>query len=560
MIDLKGIEPSAEMARKLFPPDIIGPVWQTDDDGDWILPERTLGWEALGWIAENLTMPDGSPWLATAEQARIILWYYALDERGRPITRKGYVQRMKGHGKDPIAAAISLFELIGPCRFSHWGDDGQPVGVVNHSSWVQLVATTAEQNKNTLLLLPSMLPKRTREKYNLEVNKQIIHVIGTGRRLEAVSSSHQGLEGARPSFLLMNEPHHMTPSRGGQDLFVTCQNNVNKVQGRMLLITNAYEPGEASVAEDVTLAVRAVAEGRSYDSGWFFDVLSAHPDSPLTPDWSPYIIDMVKGDSYWVDTEVVAQSLLDTSIPVSKLRRFFYNQVLASEDSLFSEAEWDAIAEWDTSEDGKRKPLFLKPGDEIVLAFDGGKTDDATALIALRIKDRIAFPIQIWQKPEGPAGDGWHINEMEVDSMVHWAFRQFTVRAFYADVALWESFINSWADDYRETLLVKASPRSTVGFDMRGNQEKITRANEALMQTVVDRKIFHNGDALLRRHALNAKRFENKYGLTFRKDSRESPNKVDAYAALLLAFIALMDLAERGKKPAVDYDSMLYQF
>ena len=559
MIDLTGIEPSAEMARKLFPPDTIGPTWQVDEDGDWILPRRTLGWEALGWIAEHLTMPDSSPWLATAEQARIILWYYALDERGKPETRKGYIQRCKGHGKDPLAGALALFELIGPCRFSHWDAHGQAVGMTNHSSWVQLVATTAEQNKNTLLLLPSMLPKRTREKYGLEVNKQIIHVTGTGRRLESVSSSHQGLEGARPSFLLMNEPHHMTPSRGGQDLFVTCNNNVNKVQGRMLLITNAYEPGEGSVAEDVTLAQRAVQEGRALDSGWFFDVLSAHPDSPLSPDWSPYIIDMVKGDSYWVDTEIVAQSLLDTSIPVSKLRRFFYNQVLASEDSLFTESEWDAISLWDSA-DGRKKSFELQPGDEIVAGFDGGKTDDATALVAIRISDRMIFPIHIWQKPDGPKGEGWEINKQEVDSMVHFMFRQFKVKAFFADVALWESHIDAWADHYREQLLVKASPRHTVGYDMRGNGEKTTRYNESLVQTVLDRRIFHNGDALLRRHALNSKRFANKWGMSFRKDSRESPNKIDGYAATLLAFIALCELAERGKKAPTTYDNTFFQF
>jgi hypothetical protein len=80
------------------------------------------------------------------------------------------------------------------------------------------------------------------------------------------------------------------------------------------------------------------------------------------------------------------------------------------------------------------------------------------------------------------------------------------------------------------------------------------------MQTVYDRRIFHNGDLLLRRHALNAKRFANQWGTTFRKDSRESPNKVDAYAATLLAFLALNELAERGRKQKPVYDSTLFQF
>jgi phage terminase large subunit-like protein len=95
---------------------------------------------------------------------------------------------------------------------------------------------------------------------------------------------------------------------------------------------------------------------------------------------------------------------------------------------------------------------------------------------------------------------------------------------------------------------------------MRGSHEKTTRFNEALIQNVLDRKIFHDGDPLFRRHALNAKRRENKWGLTFGKESRLSDQKIDAYAAFLLAFIALNELAERGKKAPIKYDSTLFQF
>lgn len=552
MIDLSGIEPSQEMADKLFPTTYIGPSWQTDENGEWRLPKLTLGWEILGWCAQWLTTPDGDPWIFTPEQARLVLWLYEVDRRGNRVYRKGVVQRAKGHGKDPFAAALCLVELVGPCKFSHFGADGQPVGKENRSSWVQLAATTTEQNKNTMLLIPSMLPKATREQFNLDVQKQIIHVTGTGRRLEAVSSNFAGLEGARPSFSLMNETHHWQKSRGGDSLYQVIRNNVQKVQGWFLCITNAYQPGEGSVAEDIRLAVMREREGLAQDTGWFFDSVEAHPEAPMTPDWSVFILRRVYGDSYWVKLDDIAnQSLLDTSMPVSKLLRMFYNQIVASEDALFSEADWDGAA---------RRNERLTAGDEIVLAFDGGKTDDATALIAMRLRDRVLFPIAIWQKPDGPAGDNWHINEEEVDSMVHMVFREYKVRAFYADVALWESWIQSWADLYREVLLIKASPRGAVAFDMRGNQQKITRGNEALLQSILDRKTFHNGDPLLRRHALNAKRRENQWGLTFGKESRESPHKVDAYAAALLAFIAANDYAESGKQPAREYTRRLYQF
>jgi len=77
---------------------------------------------------------------------------------------------------------------------------------------------------------------------------------------------------------------------------------------------------------------------------------------------------------------------------------------------------------------------------------------------------------------------------------------------------------------------------------------------------VQDKRIFHNGDKSLRVHVLNTKRRRNQYGLTFGKAHAESPQKVDLYAATLLAFIAMSDLAESGKKAKPVYNRRLIQF
>src|SRR4051812_32744134 len=83
-----------------FEPVAIGPTWQRDSSGAWVLPERTIGWDVLGWTAEYLRQPDGpdagGPWRYTDEQARFILWWYALDEDGRFIYRYGMLRRVKG--------------------------------------------------------------------------------------------------------------------------------------------------------------------------------------------------------------------------------------------------------------------------------------------------------------------------------------------------------------------------------------------------------------------------------------------------------------------------------
>lgn len=76
----------------------MGPTWQRDGDG-WYLPKHTLGWQIAGWCSEWLQNDEGDgPWQFTLEQLRWLLWWYAVDETGRFIYRKGVLQRLKGWG------------------------------------------------------------------------------------------------------------------------------------------------------------------------------------------------------------------------------------------------------------------------------------------------------------------------------------------------------------------------------------------------------------------------------------------------------------------------------
>lgn len=72
----------------------IGPTWKRDEAGRFILPERTLGWQILRWI--NMYLGSTKPWVPTKEQKRFLLWWYAIDERGRFVYRDGVLQRLKG--------------------------------------------------------------------------------------------------------------------------------------------------------------------------------------------------------------------------------------------------------------------------------------------------------------------------------------------------------------------------------------------------------------------------------------------------------------------------------
>jgi hypothetical protein len=83
---------------ELLEPTFMGPTWQKEASGQWLLPSKTLGWQIAGWCAEYLNAEDGGPWRFTKEQLRFVLHWYAVDSSGRFMNRKGVLQRMKGWG------------------------------------------------------------------------------------------------------------------------------------------------------------------------------------------------------------------------------------------------------------------------------------------------------------------------------------------------------------------------------------------------------------------------------------------------------------------------------
>ncbi|OKI45104.1 terminase [Micromonospora sp. CB01531] len=540
--------PMTEEEIRLLHPTYLGPTWMTREDGSWHLPERTIGWQIAGWCAEYLLAEDGGPWRFTPEQLRFILWWYAVDEDGRFIHRTGVLQRMKGWGKDPLLAVMCLVELVGPSRFDRWAtaDDvkkgraakaGDPVGKAHPQAWVQVTAVNQSQTTNTMALIPSLMSDHFKHTYKIKEGAILIRANGGRQRLEAVTSSYRALEGKRTTFTLLNETHHWVSGNNGHKMYETIDGNATKKDSRYLAITNAYLPGEDSVAERMRLAYEKIVEGKAADVGFMYDSLEAHPKTPLTAEALRIVLPLIRGDAVWLNVETIIKSIHNTTLSVARSRRMWLNQVVADEDALYGPEQWKPL---------EVEGALLKPGDEIAIGFDGGKTDDATALVAIRVTDMVAFNLGVWEKPDGPQGDDWQVPRHAVDSAVHDTFRVFNVRGFYADVALWESYITEWEEAYGEGLGVKAGEKSVIAWDMRGSQQRSTRAHERLMASIFDGKLHHDGDITLRRHVLNAHRRVNNYGVSFGKASEE--RKIDAYAALMLAHEALHDLRTRGRK------------
>ncbi|MEX3644471.1 hypothetical protein [Mycolicibacterium porcinum] len=385
----------------------IGPTWDWNPERGWLFPDHSMGWELLGWTGYWLRDGRGQDWQWTPEQARFLLWYHSLDEMGRLLHRIAVLQRMKGHGKDPLACGEACGHAFGPIQFDHWGSDDQPVGREVDSAWVQITAVSKNQTQNTMKMFPVMLSAEARKHFGIQIGRDNVWGMGDTRQIQASSSNYLALEGNRVTEAIRNEPQNWNGSNQGHELAGTIDGNSTKIpggQGRILDIENAFRPGDDSVAERVRHAWESTqatkdraAKARSF--GLLYDSLEAHPKAPLTEEAAPEVLESVRGDSHWLDIPSMVESILNGSNPPSESRRKWYNQITASADAWTTAQEFDACYRDENPE----------PGDSILIFGDGSKSDDNTAAFGVRISDGMAFPIGIWV-PQKVKENGREIN------------------------------------------------------------------------------------------------------------------------------------------------------
>lgn len=498
------------------------------------LPALTLGWYILAWSFKFLSQPDGpdagESFMFTDEQVRLILWWYAVDNKGRFLYNSGVVRRMKGWGKDPFAAALCLIELCAPTAFDRFDDNGMPIGKPQAAPWVQVAAVSRDQTRNTFTLFPTMCSRQLTETYGLDINKEIIHKKGGGR-IEAVTSSPKSLEGGRSHFVVMNETQFWLQNNNGHEMSGAIQGNVAKGRGgsfRRLSICNAHRPGEDSIAEQDYEAFEKVIGGQSNFTKFFYDALEAPADTDMYDVESlRHGVSVARGDSTWLDVDRLVEEIHDPRTIVSEARRKYLNQIVAAEDAWITPWQWDAVS---------NKALKLRAGEMITMGFDGSRGGDHTALCACRVDDGAIFLLNTWNPKSYPDGK---IPTIEVDKAVEFAFATFDVVSFRADVREFESYIDKWSAQYRRQLLVKASAGNLIAYDMRskGKREFLVDC-ERFENAVTDGELRHDGNPILRQHVLNARRRPSDTHdlIGIGKESRMSDRKIDAAVTAVLAF------------------------
>lgn len=504
---------------------------------------------------EFLATPDRyeyEPFTPTPEQAKFILNFYALNsETGRRRYRRAVISRSKGWGKSPLLAAIAAAEGLAEVVPDGWDADGQPVAkpwARVRTPWVQLAATTEDQARNSWGPLLEMLREGpiVDEYPDIEIYESFVNL--PKGRIETITSAAISREGNRPVFCVMDQTESWLPGAGGVKLAATLRRNLGKVGGSSIESPNAFYPGLGSVAEQSAEYYRNILEGRAKDIGLYYD----HREAPADTDMSDRDslmrgLEVAYGDSAevaggWVNLDRLIEEIWDPATNPQDARAFYLCQITHAADAWLSQPEWAACSD----------PLKVVSEDEpITLGFDGSRhrsrgVTDATALVACRISDGHVWPIQVWEQPED-ARDWW-VPVAEVEQVVRETFAEYNVVGFYADPAAdWRSFVAGWEATYGTRLQVKVSRDHPIEFWMGGgNAVKSVRATEQLHSAITHGNMSHDGSSILARHVLNARRRTSRSGVQLGKDLPDSPRKIDAAIAAILAWQARLDAVASG--------------
>jgi hypothetical protein len=507
----------------------------------------SLGWLVLDWIEEYLIVPDGpsagEALTFTNEQARFVLTLYEVDPtfagspiRGRALVnarlvRRAVLSRPKGWGKSPLVAAICLAEALCPVVLDGWDADGQPVGrewsSLGFKPKVQVVAASEDQTTNTWDPLLEMARNGpVIDAYDIEPMETFINI--PRGVIEPTTSAGTSREGFRPVFSALDQTESWGSSNGGHKLAAAIRRNLGKVNGCSVETPNAFVPGRDTVAERSYDAFGKQAEGRTrIVTGLLYDHREAPPDTdPADEDSLRAGLRVSYGESLdtnggWVTEDRIVAEYYDPDTDPQDARAYYLNQITHASDSWLSKQDWAKNAD---------PARIVADGEAVTLFFDGSKSDDSTGLVGCRMSDGFVFTIEAWEKPEGPAGKGWQVDRVDVDRVVRATFDQYDVVAFLADVKEFESYVDEWGNAFGEPLLIDATTgkyRHPVAWDMRSKVPEFTAAAERALTDITEGEFPHDGDSRLYRHALNARRSPNKWGVSISKESRESPRKID---------------------------------
>jgi hypothetical protein len=555
---------------------------------------RSLGWLSVAWmeyfVVHGPGDVQGEPVRHGDEYTGFVVDCYAVDDdEGKLLYDSAFFSRPKGCDKSGLGARIGLFEAFGPCRFDGWAEGGEvyedpwglgfeyvyepgePMGRPVRVPYLRIMATEEGQTGNVYDTIHfNLTDEASRLSQIPGVDPGLTKInLPDGGEITPSTASASSKDGGKETWVCFDETHlYNTPEL--RRMYTTMTRNLRKRKKNAgtwyLETTTMFAPGQDSVAEKTYEEAEAIREGRKkrgrarllYDHRY-----GVCKDLKNEDELRAALIDSYGDAMEWMDIETLVDDFYDLRNDAADGKRYFLNSRTSSSDAWMDSDAWEVC----------RRPEEIAPGELVTLGFDGSIRDDATALCACRVSDGHLQLLGVWEKPEGPEGEGWQVDRESVDNTVARAFDKYEVCGFYCDPPHWQDYVDKWTSEHSEGLQVCATQARPLEW-WTNRPTAMEHALDRFVEAVDDKALSFAGTersddeesfsklgATLTRHVLNAKRRpmgRNHMGIG--KEHAKSSKKIDAAMSATLAYECRADAIAAGITKRKKRSSKLHAF
>jgi phage terminase large subunit-like protein len=427
------------------------------------------------------------PW-----QREILDDLFQLRADGRRRYRRGLLGLPRKNGKSLIAAGIALYGLVvdevGADVFVVAGDRAQARIVFRECA--------------RMVELDPILSQR------LRVMRDLIEFPATGSVLRVLSADASRAEGLNPSLVVFDEVHVQPDDR----LWSTMNlGSGTRSQPLVIGITTAGarfdSRGQDSLCYRLWQYGRQVKAGEIDDPTFYFRWFAAAEDADYRDPKTWAAANPALGD--FLFEEDMKSAVL--SLPESEVRTKRLNQWVATSTQWLPGGAWDSLI-------SERR---IKPGEEIVLAFDGSFSNDSTAIVAATLDGHLET-VGLWERRiDDPH---YEVPIAEVEDRMRELCRTYQVREIAADPYRWARTLQAWEAEGLPVVIYPQSPGRMVP------------ACATFLEAVTHKLISHPDDQALARHLDNCAVKIDRLGPRIVKEHKGSPRKIDAAVCAVMAY------------------------
>lgn len=409
----------------------------------------------------------------------------------------------RGNGKSGIAAAIGLHHVFMS------GIEGARCAVVAQD----------ERSANRLMKTAARMVELDEElSARAVIYRDRIEIPGSDSVFMALPGEAHRVEGEDLTLAIVDEIGFVK-----KDTFEATILSAGKREGSKVLAIGTPSPAKW---RDVSPLWDLVVRGRSEPDAPDFRLVEfgADPDLPIDSPETWKLANPAFGD--WLTEDAIRAQLPPTTREIEFRRARLGQWVEQSTEPMFSAEAWRKC---------ERRGVRIPKGTPVVLAFDGSKSGDSTALLMLSCSKKPHLEVAgHWDPAEHE--DGWEVPILEVEDRIRQLCHEYRVREVVADPFLWQRSLAVLDED---GVPVHAFPHSN---------SRLTPATTELRAAVVNGLLTHSGQKALSEHMLRASVSETDRGIKIAKPTRKE--HIDLAACAVMGYSRVCWLTRDKKKRA----------